>query len=74
MFEEQEPPKDLINVDFLLPMGILVPLPCDPAHKLEDIKDSLWQKAKDYPLFNHLRYRQQRVLANPDTLGTEELS
>lgn len=76
MFEEQELAKDLINVDFLLPMGILVPLMCDPAHKLEDIKDSLWQKAKEYPLFGHLRYGTHwtLTLTNPDTFGTGELS
>ena len=52
----QEHVKDSVNVDFLLPTGILVPLPCKPSQKLEDIKECLWRKAKEFPLFGLLRY------------------
>ena len=52
----EELSKDHINVDFLLPTGILIPLACKPSHKLEDIKEQLWRKAKEYPLFGLLRY------------------
>ena len=51
----QETSKDYINVDFLLPTGILIPLPCKPSQKLEDIKELLWRRAKEYPLFGLLR-------------------
>ena len=51
----QELSRDQVNVDFLLPTGILVPLACRVSQKLEEIKDTLWRKAKDYPLFGLLR-------------------
>lgn len=38
-------------VDFLLPSGILIPLPCQALTSLEDIKDKLWKEAQAYPLF-----------------------
>lgn len=47
---------DQINVDFLLPTGILVPLACRGTQKLEVIKEMLWHKAKEFPLFGLLRY------------------
>ena len=50
-----EQSKDVVLVDFLLPTGILIPLMCKAYQRLEDIKESLWKKAKDYPLFGSLR-------------------
>ncbi len=38
-------------VDFLLPSGILIPLPCGALQSLEDIKDKLWKEAQAFPLF-----------------------
>ena len=38
-------------VDFLLPSGILIPLKCNDSEKLVKIKDSLWEEAKQFPLF-----------------------
>ena len=38
-------------VDFLLPSGILIPLKCNDADNLGKIKDSLWEEAKQFPLF-----------------------
>jgi phosphatidylinositol-4,5-bisphosphate 3-kinase len=63
----QETSKDHINVDFLLPTGILIPLPCKPSQKLEDIKELLWRRAKDFPLFGLLRGREwyTLVFVNP---------
>ena len=51
----QEQARDGVNVDFLLPTGILIPLPCKSSQKLEDIKENLWKKAKEFPLFGLLR-------------------
>ena len=51
----QELSKDHVSVDFLLPTGILIPLACRGAQKLEDIKETLWQKAREFPLFGLLR-------------------
>ena len=55
VFPPDESTRDGINVDFLLPTGILIPLACKFSQKLEDIKDNLWTKAKEYPLFGSLR-------------------
>lgn len=38
-------------VDFLLPSGILIPLKCKDSDNLGKVKDSLWEEAKQYPLF-----------------------
>ena len=40
-----------IDVDFLLPTGILVCLQCQRDATLESLKSSLWKEAKKYPLF-----------------------
>ena len=44
-----------IQVDFLLPTGILVPIDCKGTQKLEEIKDALWTQAKQLPLFDRLK-------------------
>ena len=59
---QDEISKDCINVDFLLPTGILIPLPCKPSLKLEDIKEQLWRKAKEFPLYGLLRSAESDVL------------
>ncbi len=38
-------------VDFLLPSGILIPLPCGALQSLDAIKDKLWKEAQAFPLF-----------------------
>ena len=40
-----------IDVDFLLPTGILVCLQCQRDATLESVKSNLWKEAKKYPLF-----------------------
>jgi len=40
-----------IDVDFLLPTGILVCLQCQRDATLESLKSNLWKEAKRYPLF-----------------------
>ena len=52
----QELSRDQVNVDFLLPTGILVPLACRASQRLEDIKDTLWRRAKEFPLYGLLRW------------------
>lgn len=38
-------------VDFLLPSGILIPLQCKDVDTLFNIKEKLWEEAKQFPLF-----------------------
>ena len=38
-------------VDFLLPTGILIPLPCSELQTMDEVKDKLWKEAKKFPLF-----------------------
>lgn len=38
-------------VDFLLPSGILIPLKCKDSDNLGNVKDNLWEEAKQFPLF-----------------------
>ena len=44
-----------VQADFLLPTGILVPLPCKGGQTLAEIKDHLWEQAKPLPLYNLLK-------------------
>ncbi|XP_059152563.1 phosphatidylinositol 4,5-bisphosphate 3-kinase catalytic subunit alpha isoform-like [Physella acuta] len=43
-----------VNVDCLLPTGVIVPLLCARDSTLELIKKDLWLEAKKYPLFHKL--------------------
>eukprot|EP00731_Ephydatia_muelleri_P037245 Em0427g2a len=42
-------------VDFLLPTGVFVRMPCSPIATLRDIKQDLFKEAKKYPFFNQLK-------------------
>ncbi len=44
----------LVDVDCLLPTGIIVCLKCKRDAALENIKMQLWKEAKRYPLFSLL--------------------
>lgn len=44
-----------IDVDCLLPTGIILPLRCNRDATLETIKVQLWHEAKKYPLFQKLK-------------------
>lgn len=48
-------PSGEIQVDFLLPTGILIPIKCRGNQSLEEIKEKLWTQAKALPLFSNLR-------------------
>ena len=48
-------PVDAVQVDFLLPTGVLIVLHCGPKQSLEEIKEVLWDQAKELPLFNRLK-------------------
>lgn len=41
---------DRLEVDILLPYGVLIPLQCKRTHKLVDIKTMVWREAQKYPL------------------------
>ncbi|CAL1536446.1 unnamed protein product [Lymnaea stagnalis] len=43
-----------VNVDCLLPTGVIVPLLCARDSTLESIKKDLWQEARKYPIFHKL--------------------
>ena len=49
----EEPP--LTPVDFLLPTGVIVPMPCSPRWTLREVKDELYNAAKKYPLYSLLK-------------------
>ena len=48
-------PNASIEVDFLLPTGILVTFLCSGSQTVADIKERLWYEAAKYPLFSTLR-------------------
>ena len=43
-----------VDVDCLLPTGVLIILRCQRDATLESIKSHLWREARKYPLFYHL--------------------
>ncbi|XP_065180000.1 phosphatidylinositol 4,5-bisphosphate 3-kinase catalytic subunit alpha isoform-like [Sycon ciliatum] len=44
-----------LDIDCLLPTGVLVPVRCMWDSALEDIKAKVWSEAKSYPMFNLLK-------------------
>ena len=42
-------------MDFLLPTGLMVTLGATPSTSLRELKDRLYQEAKQYPLFSMLK-------------------
>ena len=55
-------PGATIDVDFLLPTGILITLSCRGNQTVSDVKEKLWSEAKKYPLFSVLREHGWYVL------------
>ncbi len=47
--------EELLNVDFLLPTGMLITLSCHKMSTLADIKSAVWQEARNLPLFDMLK-------------------
>ena len=45
----------LVRVDCLLPNGVIVELRCYREFPLDRIKEELWKKAQEYPLFHLLQ-------------------
>lgn len=43
------------EVDFLLPTGLMVTLKASATSTLRQLKDQLYQEAKQYPLFSFLK-------------------
>lgn len=48
-------PTSSIDVDFLLPTGILVTFTCTVGQTVTDVKERLWVEAAKFPLFGTLR-------------------
>lgn len=51
-----------VDVDILLPYGILIPITSYQGQKLIDLKQKVWQEAPNYPLFKLLKYEPSRYL------------
>lgn len=49
------PPVPCGEVDFLLPTGLMMTLNATPTTSLRQLKDRLFQEAKQYPLFSMLK-------------------
>lgn len=49
------PPVPEDEVDFLLPTGLMVTLKAKPSSSLRQLKERLYQEAKQYPLFSMLK-------------------
>ena len=49
------PPVPCGEVDFLLPTGLMLTLSASPSTSLRQLKDGLYQEAKQYPLFSMLK-------------------
>ncbi|KAG1679555.1 Phosphatidylinositol 4,5-bisphosphate 3-kinase catalytic subunit delta isoform [Nymphon striatum] len=67
--------KDTINIDFLMPNGLLIPLQVTRDATLLEIKDELWEEARKYPLYGTLHDSQHYVFlcVNQTTAEQEEL-
>lgn len=46
---------DLVNVDFLLPTGMLITLACHKMSTLAEIKAAVWFEARNLPLFDVIK-------------------
>ena len=53
-----------VDIDFLLPTGILVCMTCQRDATLETVKSELWKEAKKYPLFYLLGYPSSYVFVS----------
>ena len=49
------PPVPCGEVDFLLPTGMMVTVNATPSTTLRQLKDRLYQEAKQHPLFSMLK-------------------
>lgn len=45
----------VVNVDFLLPTSVIIPMQCRPRATLREIKENLYREARNYPLFSLLK-------------------
>ena len=77
--QEEEDPAEVyaalsqpIDVDCLLPTGVLVPLKCRPDGTLQKIKGRLWRESEKYPLFNLLKAESCYVFVGVSTKGERE--
>lgn len=64
-----------IDVDCLLPTGVLIPLRCRPDNTLESIKVRLWREAEvktQYPLFHLLKDASNYVFVGVNTAAEFE--
>lgn len=46
---------DVINVDFLLPTGMLITLSCRKTSTLAEIKQAVWFETRNLPLFDVIK-------------------
>lgn len=61
-----------LDMDFLLPSGVLVPMRIDFYASLDLIKQSLWKKGQEYPLHNKLKSEDSYCFMFVNKLGEKE--
>ncbi|KAJ0180330.1 hypothetical protein K1T71_003734 [Dendrolimus kikuchii] len=70
------PPSDCVELTCLLPNSVYIPLTISSDATLQDVKEELWDRAVNYPLFGMLRemssYAFQYVSALADTEEVDE--
>ena len=55
--QEESPYAELIHADILLPTGMMLTLNCHKSTTLAEMKNNIWQEARSYPLFDHMKHQ-----------------
>ena len=55
--QEESPYAELIHADILLPTGMMLTLNCHKTTTLAEMKNNIWQEARSYPLFDHMKHQ-----------------
>ncbi|KAJ0180329.1 hypothetical protein K1T71_003733 [Dendrolimus kikuchii] len=66
------PPPDNVELSCLLPNSIYIPLTTSWDATLQDVKDDLWYRAVNYPLFGMLREMSSYVFQFVNSLAVTE--
>ena len=55
--QDESPYAELIHADILLPTGMMLTLNCHKSSTLAEMKNNIWQEARSYPLFDHMKHQ-----------------
>ncbi|KAK3099471.1 hypothetical protein FSP39_004986 [Pinctada imbricata] len=69
---EVSPSDGHVDIDFLLPNGIFIPLRVDYFDTLENVKQHLWKEAEKYPLFPLLKKRDSYTFTYVNKQGEKD--